>query len=125
MKTVSAMPGRREVGRRLAHDVAGVAAVGLAGDRVVDVAVHHQGLVLAEDVLDRGGGVRDQEHVRLLDALEPAHRRAVEVQPVAEGRFGDLVRRHGEVLHEPREVDEPQVDELVALVFDEGEDVRC
>jgi hypothetical protein len=94
--------------------------VGLAGDGVVDVAVDEQRLVLAEDVRRRRRGVREQEHVRLLDALEPADRRAVEEQPVGEGLLGDLVDGHREVLDESRQVDEAEVDELVALDLDLG-----
>ena len=70
--------GRREVLLRLARDVARVAAVGLARDRVVHEEVDVERLVLAERVQPRGGGVGEQRHVGLVDGLEAADGRAVE-----------------------------------------------
>ncbi len=68
----------------LAGDVARVAGVGLAGHRVADKAVEDQRGVLRERVEDRGGGVGEQEHVRLLDLLEATDRGAVEPEPLLE-----------------------------------------
>ena len=110
--------GAAEVVLRLLGDVARVAAVGLAGDRVLHEAVDVERLVLRERVDHRGVGIGDQEHVRLLDLLEPADRRAVEAQAVLEDVLGELVRRDREVLHEPRQVAEADVDDVDLLVLE-------
>ena len=83
-------PGLLQVQLGLPRDVARVARVHLAGDRVLDEAVHVQRRVLRERVEERGVGVGDQEHVGLLDLLEPADRRAVEAEPVLEALLGEL-----------------------------------
>ena len=108
--------GAREVVLGLLRDVARVAAVGLAGDRVLHEAVDVQRLVLRERVDHRGVGIGDQEHVRLLDLLEAADRRAVEAEAVLEDVLGQLVGRDREVLHEPGQVAEADVDDVDALV---------
>src|SRR5262249_2353356 len=73
-------------------------------------------LVLRERVDDGGVGVGDQEHVRLLDLLEAADRRAVEAEAVLEHVLAQLVRGDREVLHQPREVAEADVDDVDLLV---------
>ena len=112
------MPVLDEVGDRLAGDVARVARVGLAGDRVVDEEVHDQGLGDAERVEVRRRRVREQRHVRLVDRLEAADRGAVEGQTVVEDRLVERGDGHGEVLHDARQVTETDVDHLDALVLD-------
>ena len=75
--------------------------------------------VLAERIEHRGVRIRDQEHVRLLDLLETADRRTVESETVLEHVLGELVRRNREVLHQSRQVAEPNVDDLDVAVLDE------
>ena len=113
--------GRPQVLGRLARHVAGIAAVGLAGERVVDEAVDRQRLPGAEGVDERGVGVGDQDHVRLLDLLEPADRRAVEAHALVEQLGRELAGRHREVLHQARQIAEADVDDLDVLVGDEAE----
>ena len=115
--------GRREVRLRLRDDVARVAAVRLTRQRVAHEAVDVERRVLPERVEHRGARIRDQEHVGLLDLLEPADRRAVEAEPVLEYVLGELVRGDREVLHQPREVAEPDIDHIDAVVLDELQDV--
>jgi hypothetical protein len=79
--------------------------------------------MLGERVDDRGVRIRDQEHVRLLDLLEPADRRPVETETLLEDVGRQLVRRDREVLHEARQVAEPDVDDLDARVGNQLEDV--
>ncbi len=106
--------GLLEVGLRLLGDVAGVAAVGLAGDRVVHVADQVHGRD-AQDGVDRGRvGVREQEHVALVDGLEPADAGPVEPEAFGERRLLELADRHAEVLPGADQVDEPDVDDLHA-----------
>ena len=79
--------------------------------------------MLRERVDHRGVGVRDQEHVRLLDLLEPADRRAVEAETVLEDVLGELVRGDREVLHQPGQVAEADVDDVDLLVGEHLQDV--
>ncbi len=118
--------GALQVVLRLAGDVAGIAAVGLAGHRVLHEAVEQQRLVGQERVLERCLGIGHQDHVRLLDLLEAADRRAVEADTVLEHGLVQLVSRDGEVLHLPGQVAEAQVDELITAVGNGLQDVgRC
>ncbi len=77
----------------------------------------------SEGVDDHRVGIRDQEHVGLLDLLETADRRPVEAVPVLERLLGQLVGRDREVLHEPGEVAETEVDNLDALLLNQPNDV--
>ena len=112
-------PGTLEVIFRLLRDVAGVARVGLARDRVLHEAVDHQGRMLAEGIHDRGLGVGHQKHVRLLDLLEPADRGPVESVAFGESLLGQLIDRYREMLREPRQVCEAEVDDLNFVVLRE------
>ena len=78
------MPRAGQVGLGLLGDVARVAGVGLAGERVVDEEVQRQRLLAAERVDERRRRVGQQQHVRLVDLLEAADRRAVERETVGE-----------------------------------------
>ncbi len=115
---------RAQVVLRLLGDVAGVAGVRLTGDRVVHEAVDVQRLVLAERIDHRRVGIGDQEHVGLLDLLEPTDRRTVEPVALLEVVLGQLVGRDREVLHQARQVAEAKVDELDAVVLRQLEDLR-
>src|SRR4029453_5520119 len=57
------------------------------------------------------------------DLLEPADRGSVEPVPVVEAVFGELGDRDREVLHQSREVAEPEVDDLRVRLLGEVEDV--
>ena len=107
--------GRAQVLLGLLGDVAGVTGVRLAGDRIAHEAVQDERLV-PEERIDHGRvRVGHEDHVRLLDLLEPADRRAVEAVPLLEGARRELVGGDGEVLHETGEVAEAEVDDLDAL----------
>ena len=117
------MPVRFEVGLGLGGDVARVAAVRLVGERVEDREVQRERLRRAERVDVCRRRVGDQLHVRLVDRLEAADRRAVEHQAVDEEVLVEGARRHVEVLHDARQVAEPDVDELDVLVLDVAQDL--
>ena len=117
------MPGGLQVRLGLLRDIAGVPAVALPGDRIVDEAVHVERLVLRNSSMTAVDGIREQDHVRLLDRLEPADRRAVEPVPVLEGVLGELVDRHREVLHQTGKVAEPEVDDLDPFVLRKADDL--
>ncbi len=114
-------PGRLQVVLRLAGDVARVAAVRLTGQRVVHEEVDRERLGATEGVDESSRRVGQQGHVGLVDLLEAANRRAVEHQPVLEDLRTERRHRHGEVLHDARQIAEPYVDELDALVLDVAE----
>jgi hypothetical protein len=118
--------GGLQVVLRLLGHVPRVAGVVLEGERVGDVGVDHQRLAGPERVDVGGRRVREQDHVRLLDLLEPPDRRAVEAVAVLEGALLQSGRRHGDVLHDAGQVAEPVVDELDSLVVDERQHFgRC
>ena len=76
----------------------------------------------AERIDERGVRVGHEDHVRLLDLLEAPDRRAVEPEPFLERIGTQLVRRRGEVLHQSRQVTEPEVNDLDALVLRQCQD---
>ncbi len=115
--------GALEVLLSLASDVARVAAVGLAGQRVVDEEVHDEGLVLTERVQHGGRRVGQQQHVRLVDGLEPADRRSVEHETVSEDAGAKVFHGEGEVVRRAGQVGKPDVDELHPFVPYELQDV--
>ena len=116
-------PGRLQIRLGFGDDVARITAVRLARERVAHEAVDVERGVLAERVDDRRCRVGDQEHVGFLDLLESADRRTVETQAVLEHLLLQLVRGDREVLHQPRKVTEPNVDDIDAGVLDELEDI--
>ena len=115
--------GRWEELFGLLRDVAGVARVRLARDRIEDVADQVERLHLEDRVDERRGRVRDQEHVALVDVLEPSDRRAIEPDAVAEEPLGELLDGDRKVLPRAGHVDEAQVDDLDLLVFRELQDL--
>ena len=114
---------RLDVGLGLLGHVARVTTVGLERQRIVHEAVQVERLVLTERVDHRGRGIRQQDHVRLVDLLEAADGRAVETVALGEHLLRQRVRRDGEVLHESGQVAEPEVDDLDPLVLDEADDL--
>ena len=117
-------PRRPEVGLGLGGHVAGVAGIRLPRHGVAHVAVDVQGAVLAERVDHRRVGVGHEQHVGLLDLLESPDRRPVEPEALFEDVLGQLVGGHRKVLHEPGQVDEPDIDDLDALVLHQAEHFR-
>lgn len=115
--------GAGQVVLGLAGDVAGVAGVRLARERIVDEEVHVERLRRPERVDARGVGIGQQHHVGFVDRLEPTHRRAVECKPVLEDAFIERRRRDREVLDDAGQITEANVDVLDVFVLDQLEDV--
>ena len=117
------MPVCLQVELGLLRDVARVARVVLAGDRVLHEARDVQRGVLRERIHVRGVGSSIEQHVRLLDLLEPADRRAVERLPVGELLLGQLVDRQRQVLDLSRQVGEAKIHDLGPGFLGHGDDV--
>ena len=79
--------------------------------------------MLAEGVDDRSVGVGHEDHVRLLDLLEAADRRAIEPVALVEPILGQLGDRHREVLGQAREIAKPEVDDLDAFILGQPENL--
>src|SRR5205823_15066032 len=91
---------------RLLGDEARVSGVGLPGDRVDDIADQKKRLVRKDRIDRRRVWVRHEEHVALIDRLEPADARAVKSKPFLEAVDLQLAQRQAEVLPRPRKVDD-------------------
>ena len=115
------MPGAGQVLLGLAGDVARVARVRLQRQRVVHEEVAGQRLALAERVDPRGGHVRQQRHVRLVDRLEALDGRAVERHAAGQRIDRDARGRDGEVIHDAQQIAEPDVEDLDVILSDVGD----
>ena len=80
--------------------------------------VEVQCLGLAERVDLRGVGIGQQQHVGLVDRLEPTNRRAVKGDAALKQVLVDSGSRNCEVLHDAGQVAEPDVDEFDFLVLE-------
>ncbi len=90
-------------------DPAGIALIVLPGDRVDDVAVHHQRGGFAEGVQERGVRIGNQEHVRFIDRRPAADGRTVDAEAIFEGFLFQLRDRIADVMGKPRDVCEAQI----------------
>ena len=102
--------GALQVIHRLAGDVARIARVVFARDRVLHVADHAERRDLGERIDERGVGLRQEEHVALVDRLPAADAGAVEAEAVFEDFFIELGDGDREVLPDAGEVHEAHVD---------------
>jgi hypothetical protein len=114
---------RAQVLGGLDRDVAGVARVRLARDRVDHRADHRDRRRRVERVQDRRRRVGHQQHVRLVDLLEAADRRAVEADPVAERVLVEARERHSHVLPGARQVGELEVHQVRVVALGKVEHV--
>src|SRR5262249_12710499 len=117
--------GRVEIGLGLARDVARVARVVLLRDRVDDVADEAEGGNRREGVHHGGRGIGHDEHVRRVDRLPAADRRAVEAVPLLEKLLAQFAGRDREVLPEAEQVEEFQVHRLDLAILRERQHVLC
>src|SRR5271170_4633889 len=77
--------GALQVGLGFLGDVAGIAAMGLAGDRVPNIADQDERRRCRELVEESSRRVRDDQHVAFLDLLKAADRRAVSAGSASTG----------------------------------------
>jgi hypothetical protein len=111
------------MGLGLLGDVASVAAIGLTGHRVPDVADQDQRRCGGERVEKGRSRIRDDQHVAFLDLLETTDRRAVESDAFVERICIHRAGRDGEMLPDTRKVGEPQIDHLDLLVLDRFQEI--
>ena len=104
-----------QIVRRLTGHVPRIARIVFPRDRILDVADDRQRRDRGERIDERRVRLRHDQHVALVDRLPAADARAVEPQPVLEHVLVQLVDRDGQVLPQPREIHEPQVDRLDIL----------
>ena len=99
-----------EVVHRFASDVARVARVVFAGDRILHVADDAERGDRGERVDERRIGLRQEEHVALVDRLPAADAGAVEAEALFEDFFVELRNGNREVLPDAGEIHEAHVD---------------
>ena len=100
-------------------DIARIAAVGLVGDGVDNVTDEGEGRLLEERVDARRAGVRNKDHVGLVDGLPATDGASVEAKSLGETFFRDPVDRHGGVLPLAQEIHEFVVHELESAFLDQ------
>src|SRR5207249_1524586 len=103
-----------EVLLRFLRHVARIARVALARHRVGHVTRERKGRDFETRIDEGTRRVREQQHVALVDRLEPANRGAVEPDPLGKQLFAQLFQRDGKVLPRARQVGEPQIHHLHA-----------
>jgi hypothetical protein len=101
--------GGLQIGLGAFSERARVAVVALHRRRFDDVAAQKQRGLLEERIDHRGGGIRHQDHVGLIDALPSGDRRAVKHLAVDEEILIDHARRDRDVLFLAARVRKAQV----------------
>ena len=118
--------GALQIVDRLAGDVARIARVVFARDRVLHVADDAERGDHGERIDERRIGLRQQQHVALVDRLPAADAGAVEAEAVFKRFFFELRNGNREVLPDAGEVHEPHVDCFdVALATHRQNRLRC
>ncbi len=107
-----------QIGLGLACYIARIPGIGLIQHRIEYVADHCQRRGLALGVDEGGRRVRLEQHVRFVDFLKATDRRTVETDPIAEEAWINLGQGDREVLPEPRQIREPEVDDLDVVLLD-------
>ncbi len=109
---MSAMPVLLQIRFGLLRHVARIAAVGLAGDGIEDIADDVQRGNRENRIHHRRIRIGNQEHVALVNLLEPADARAIEADAFAEQVVLEVFYWDGKMLPHARQVDKSQVDDL-------------
>ena len=112
--------GRPQILLGLLRHEARIAGVALTGERILDVADHDRRWEIGEGVHEQRGWVGHEQHIALVDALEPTDARTIETQTVLEEVLAEVHRRNCEVVPHSEQVCEPDVDDLGFVLMDEG-----
>ena len=89
----------------------------------MDEELDVQGLGRAERIDMRGGRIRQQGHIGLIDGGESADRGAVEGKAIFGIFYGELICWDGKVVLGARDVRKADIDELYVLVLNKLDDV--
>src|SRR5262249_45711627 len=101
----------------LLRHITRIAGVIAASYRIFNIADQHQRRMLSKWIYLRRSGIREQQHVRLIDRLESADRGSIEANAFSEKVLGQFAGRNREMLPRPRQVNEPQIYDLDPLLF--------
>ena len=112
--------GGLEVLLSLGGDVARIAGVRLFGERIHHGEVHDEGLAGTERVNERGGYVRNELHIGLVDGGEATDRGAVKHETLGEDVILESSDRDAEMLHHSGKIAETNIDELDVLLLSVG-----
>ncbi len=110
--------GRDEIVLGLLGDRARIAAIGLAGQRLVHVAEDDERGLRRERIEHRGGAVGHQHHVAFVDRLPAGDRRAVEHHAVGQEILGDRADMMGQVLPLAARIGEAEIDVFDVVLLD-------
>ena len=98
-----------EVHLGLLGDVAGIAFVFLAGERIEDVAEHHKRRDLRERIEERRRRIRDEQHVAFIDRRPAADGTAVDAEAGFEAAFVQLIDGITDVVGEAGDVGKAEI----------------
>ena len=115
--------GGFEIGLGALCQGARVALVALHGHRFDDVAAQVDRGFFVEGIDDGGGGVRHQNHVRLIDALPAGDGRTVEHLAVLEKALVHQARRNGDVVFLANRVGKAEIGELRFFFLDQFQNI--
>src|SRR5207245_10234819 len=93
-----------------------IAGIRLTREWIDDVANERKRSRAEHRVHEGRCGIRQEQHVRLMDVLEAADGRAVEADSVDEELAAQLTRRYREMLPRAGQVGEAQVDHCDPLI---------
>ena len=117
--------GRLQIRLGALGERARIARIGLHRAGLEHIALQEQGLVGHERIDDRAIRIRQQHHVRFVDALPAGDRRTVEHLAVLEQRFFDGMRGKRKVVLLAEHIGEAQIDEFDFVFLDQFFDVGC
>ena len=109
--------GALEIFLRLLRDVARIALIGLARDRIDHIADQAERRHERERVQAGRGRVRHHQHVAVIDRFPSADGRTVQPGTILEQVFRQFVGRNREMLPRPDQIDELQVHDLHPVLF--------
>ncbi len=109
--------GGRQIHLRLLGDITRIPVVALLRHGIDDVRDQHQRGYFGEGIHYEPVGVRDQQHVALVDRRPAADRRPIHAEAVFEGRFLKLLYGIRNVVPQSRKIGEAQVQHARAVLL--------
>src|SRR5690606_15795891 len=93
----------------LASHVTRIARIVLASDGILHVADHHNRLELGERIDEGRVGLRQEQHVALVNRLPATNARAVEPEAILEQVLGELGNGDAEMLPYARKIHKAEI----------------